>query len=107
MSPETATRKGMVLVPAGEFAMGSTDFYPEEAPVRRVTVGDMWFSERPVTNLEFGRFVKATGYVTVAERTPDAADFPDADADQLVPGSVVFQPSDGPVDLRDFHNWWA
>jgi sulfatase modifying factor 1 len=105
MSPEP--RKGMILVPGGTFAMGSRDFYPEEAPVRAVTVGDVWFDEHPVTNLEFGRFVKATRYVTVAERAPAAADFPDAAPEQLVPGSVVFQPSSGPVDLRDVRNWWV
>jgi formylglycine-generating enzyme required for sulfatase activity len=51
--------------------------------------------------------VKATGHVTVAERAPAPADFPDADPATLVPGSLVFQPSPGPVDLRDFRNWWA
>jgi sulfatase modifying factor 1 len=63
--------------------------------------------EHPVTNLEFGRFVKQTGYVTVAERPLDPAAFPGAEPDALVPGSLVFQPSSGPVDLRDFRNWWA
>jgi formylglycine-generating enzyme required for sulfatase activity len=101
------TTKGMRRIPGGSFAMGSEDFYPEERPVRTVTVGALWMDEHPVTNLEFGRFVKATGYVTVAERPPDPAAFPGADPDVLVPGSLVFQPSAGPVDLRDFRNWWA
>ena len=101
------TAKGMRWIPGGSFAMGSEDFYPEERPVRTVAVGALWMDEHPVTNLEFGRFVKATGYVTVAERPPDPAAFPDADPDELVPGSLVFQPSAGPVDLRDFRNWWA
>ena len=87
--------------------MGSEDFYPEERPVRTVAVDGLWIDEHPVTNLEFGRFVKQTGYVTVAERSPDPADFPGADPDMLVPGSLVFQPSAGPVDLSDFRNWWA
>jgi formylglycine-generating enzyme required for sulfatase activity len=103
----TTTTKGMRWIPGGSFAMGSDDFYPEEAPVRTATVDGLWIDEHPVTNLEFGRFVKATDYVTTAERPPDPADFPDADPELLVPGSLVFQRSRGPVDLRDFRNWWA
>jgi formylglycine-generating enzyme len=101
------TAKGMRWIPGGSFAMGSEDFYPEERPVRTVAADGLWMDEHPVTNLEFGRFVKATGYVTVAERPPDPAAFPGADPELLVPGSLVFQPSAGPVDLRDFRNWWA
>jgi sulfatase modifying factor 1 len=97
----------MAWIPAGSFLMGSDDFYPEEAPVRRVEVEGFWIDERPVTVADFRRFVKATGHVTVAERAPAAADFPDADPALLVPGSLVFRPSRGPVDLRDVRNWWA
>ena len=97
----------MKRVPGGEFAMGSEAFYPEEAPVRRVAVEGFWIDEHPVTVAEFRRFIKATGHVTVAERPLDPADYPDADPEALVPGSLVFQPSRGPVDLRDFRNWWA
>jgi formylglycine-generating enzyme required for sulfatase activity len=100
-------RDGMRRVPGGAFRMGSEDFYPEERPVRTVEVAGFWMDEHPVTVAEFRRFVKATGHVTVAERTPSAEDFPDADPAQLVPGSLVFRASRGPVDLRDFRNWWA
>jgi sulfatase modifying factor 1 len=99
--------KGMVRVPGGTFLMGSNDFYPEERPVHRVSVDGFWMDEHPVTNAEFRRFVKATGYVTVAERPLDPADYPDAELSLLVPGSLVFHKSHGPVDLRDFRNWWA
>jgi formylglycine-generating enzyme required for sulfatase activity len=99
--------EGMTWLPGGEFAMGSRDFYPEEGPVRRVGVEGFWVDERPVTVAEFRRFVKATGYVTMAERPPDPADYPGADPASLVPGSLVFQRSRGPVDLRDVTNWWA
>jgi len=102
-----AGTKGMQWILAGSFLMGSDDFYPEERPVRRAEVAGFWMDERPVSVAQFRRFVKATGYVTVAERTPDPADFPEADPAQLVPGSVVFQRARGPVDLRDFRNWWA
>ena len=97
----------MVWVPGGEFAMGSESFYPEERPVRRVGVDGFWIDERPVTVAEFRRFVKATGHVSVAERPLDPADYPDADPAALVPGALVFRPSRGPVDLRDFRNWWS
>jgi formylglycine-generating enzyme len=60
-----------------------------------------------VTVAEFRRFVKATGHISVAERPLDPADYPGADPDALVPGALVFQPSRGPVDLRDFRNWWS
>jgi formylglycine-generating enzyme len=102
-----APAKKMVWIPEGEFLMGSDQFYPEERPVRRVSVDGFWMDEHPVTVAEFRRFVKATGYVTWAEIAPDAADYPDADPDLLVPGSLVFQRTQGPVDLRDFRNWWT
>ena len=99
--------KNMTWVPEGTFAMGSEDFYPEERPVHRVSVDGFWMDEHPVTVAEFRRFVKATGHVTEAERAPDPADFPDADPELLVPGSLVFAPPAGPVPLDDFRNWWA
>jgi formylglycine-generating enzyme len=105
--PRQAPAKDMVWVPGGEFLMGSEQFYPEERPVRRVSVDAFWIDEHPVTVAEFRRFVKATGYLTWAEIAPDAGDYPDADADLLVPGSIVFQPTQGPVDLRDYRNWWT
>ena len=107
MTVTAETRAGMVRIPAGSFLMGSAEFYAEEAPVRRVEVEGFWIDECPVTVGEFRRFVKATGHVTVAERPPDPADFPDAEPAMLVPGSLVFHPSRGPVDLRDFRNWWS
>jgi formylglycine-generating enzyme len=100
-------REGMLWIPAGTFAMGTAEFYPEEGPVHDVAVEGFWMDERPVTVGQFRRFVKATGYVTLAERQPGAADYPDADPELLKPGSLVFQPTRGPVDLGDHRNWWA
>ena len=109
MTPPAAamTLEGMRRLAGGSFLMGCEDFYPEERPVRRVEVEAFSIDTRPVTVAEFRRFVKATGYVTVAERPLDPSDYPDADAAALVPGALVFQPARGPVDLRDFRNWWA
>jgi formylglycine-generating enzyme required for sulfatase activity len=99
--------KDMAWIPGGTFRMGSEDFYPEERPVHEVTVGGFWMDEHPVTVAEFRRFVKATGHVTLAERPLDPADYPEADPTLLVPGSLVFHRTAGPVDLRDYRNWWS
>jgi sulfatase modifying factor 1 len=99
--------KDMVWVPGGTFFMGSEDFYPEEGPVHAVGLDGFWMDDHPVTVAEFRRFVKATAYVTVAERPLDPAEYPDADPDLLVPGSLVFAGTSGPVDLRDSLNWWS
>lgn len=103
---DTAPRRGMVRIPGGDFAMGSNDFFPEERPVRRVRADTFWIDAHPVTNAAFRRFVKQTGYVTVAERTPAAEDYPDAGPQQLTPGGLVFRPTRGPVPLNDWRRWW-
>ncbi len=99
--------KGMVLVGGGPFLMGSLDFYPEEQPLRTAEVRDLWVDEHPVTNAQFRRFVRDTGYATVAEQTPEAADFPGADPADLVAGSQVFTGTPGPVPLDDWTRWWS
>ena len=99
--------KSMSWIPAGNFEMGSADFYPEERPVHPVAVDGFWMDEHPVTVAEFRRFVKATNYVTLAERPLDPDMYPGAQPELLVPGALVFQRSTGPVDLRNVHNWWA
>jgi sulfatase modifying factor 1 len=101
-----APAPGMAEVPGGAFRMGSAGFYPEEAPVREVEVGGFWMDERPVTAAEFRRFARETGHVTHAELAPAADDYPDADPELLVPGSLVFRKTLGPVPLDDFRNWW-
>jgi formylglycine-generating enzyme len=88
------------------FRMGSENFYPEEAPVREMAVGDLLVDEHPVTNAAFRRFVKATGHITIAECAPDQAEFPTAKPDELVPGSLVFTPTAGPVPLDAWTRWW-
>jgi formylglycine-generating enzyme len=103
----TTRRKNMVWVPGGDFLMGSEDFYPEERPVHTAHVDGFWMDQHPVTVAEFRRFVKATGHVTVAETAPEAVDFPDAGADQLVPGSLVFTPPGQRVSLDDYRAWWS
>lgn len=87
--------------------MGSDEHYREEAPARRVEVTEFAIGQTPVTNAEFDAFCQATGYVTVAERALDPAEFPGAPAENLVPGSMVFTATSGPVDLRHMSLWWT
>ncbi len=96
----------LVRIDGGTFRMGSEHFYPEEGPVVEMTVAPFEIARTQVTNREFARFVDATGYVTTAERAPDPTEFPGADPELLVPGSLVFTPTEGPVDLRDWRQWW-
>lgn len=98
--------RAMTLIPGGSVRMGSTDFYPEERPVTDVDVDDLWMDAHPVTNAEFRRFVKDTGWVTVAEAPPSEQAFPGVAPELLVPGSQVFTPTTGPVPLDDWRRWW-
>ena len=97
----------MVWIPEGTFLMGSDVHYPEEAPAREVEIDGFWLARTTVTNAAFTAFVDATGYVTVAEQPLDPADFPGAPAENLVPGSMVFTRTQGPVDLRHLSQWWT
>ena len=97
----------MVWIPGGTFVMGSDRHYPEEAPAHRVTVRGFWMDRYAVTNADFRRFVEATGYVTLAERPVNPADYPGAKPELLEPSAVVFRKTAGPVDLRHPHNWWT
>jgi formylglycine-generating enzyme len=96
----------MVPIPAGTFHMGSDEFYPDERPVHERSVDAFLIDRHEVTNEDYAAFVDATGYVTIAERELDPAAFPGADPADLVPGSMVFTPTTGPVDLGDWRNWW-
>ncbi|MFE7843956.1 formylglycine-generating enzyme family protein [Microbacterium sp. NPDC057407] len=96
----------MVRLPGGRFTMGSDDFYPDERPAHEASVDPFWIDRGPVTNEDFAAFVADTGYVTVAERELDPADYPGVDTADLVPGSLVFTATAGPVDLRDWRQWW-
>jgi len=108
---------GMVWIPGGEFSMGATDqptagatvmhAADDARPIHRVYVDGFWMDETDVTNEEFSRFVTATGYVTIAERTPTAEEFPGAPPENLYAGSVVFSPPAHAVPLNDHYRWWA
>ncbi|MFT5351237.1 MAG: sulfatase modifying factor 1, partial [Gammaproteobacteria bacterium] len=94
VEPECAQQaepeEDMVWLEGGKFSMGSSDFYPEEGPIKDIEVEGFWIDKYEVTNAQFEQFVDATGYITVAEQQLNPADFPGIPADQLKPGSVVF-----------------
>ena len=86
----------LVELPAGSFSMGSTEFYPEETPVRTVSVRGFAIDRHPVTNAQFAEFVSTTGYVTIAEQKLDPMLYPGIRPDDLIPGGLVFRPTSGP-----------
>ena len=104
-------------IPGGEFSMGTEDAPDMSAgsmnsmadarPIHRVYVDGFWMDNTDVTNVQFGKFVKATGYVTVAEQKPRAEDYPGAPPQNPVAGSVVFAPPDHPVALNNHYQWWS
>ncbi|MEO5633716.1 formylglycine-generating enzyme family protein [Gaiella sp.] len=96
----------MAWVPGGTFQLGSDDFYPEEAPAHPASVDGFWIDSHPVTAADFRRFVRETGHRTLAERSPAAHQYPDADPELLVPGSLVFRKPSAPVELEDVRRWW-
>ena len=111
-----AAPAGMVWIPGGEFSMGSTagteslcgqpGLTRDALPVHRVYVDGFWMDATEVTNEEFEKFTRATGYITIAERTPTPEEFPNAPPENLVAGSTVFTPTRQPVPLNDFFQWW-
>lgn len=117
MSAPSPAPLGMAWIPGGEFSMGAQDppdmddvgmkATLDSRPVHRVYVDSFFMDKTDVTNAEFAKFVKATGYVTVAERKPRAEDYPGAPPENLVAGSVVFAPPDHPVPLNDYFQWWS
>lgn len=111
--PQSASKTGRNVdfdaawIPAQTTTLGSDHDYPEEGPAHTVSVDGFWIQRHQVTNAQFGLFVDATGYRTIAERPLNPADYPDAPAENLQPGSMVFQRTPGPVDLRHLSQWWT
>jgi formylglycine-generating enzyme len=101
-----STPEDMIWICGGSFRMGSDKHYPEEAPAHTVTVDGFWMDRTPVTNAKFREFVTATGYVTFAEKKPDAGDYPGALTHMLYAGSLVFSAPRHPVSLHDWSQWW-
>lgn len=99
IAPGAAQHPGMVWVEAGAFTMGADFAYREEGPAHAAQVDGFWMDQSEVTNAQFAEFVRATGYVTLAERGIDDG------AGGTVVGSAVFQPP--APDVPDpYAGWW-
>ena len=106
LAADTSTTK-MVWIQGGKFQMGSADpAFMDAQPVHEVNVRGFWMDEHEVTNAEFAKFVKATGYITVAERPLDPKDYPNVPKENLIIGSAVFAPPENEVSLDDPGQWW-
>ncbi|WP_281234708.1 formylglycine-generating enzyme family protein [Flavobacterium gelatinilyticum] len=115
--PAGKAPKGMVWIPGGEFSMGSNvedeslcslkGVTKDAAPIHRVYVDGYYMDETEVTNEEYEKFVKATGYITVAEQKPTKEEFPTANEEDLITGSVIFTPTPTAVNLNNFLQWWS
>lgn len=101
----TGSNEEMVWIAGGTFQMGSNDF-PDSRPIHAVSVNGFWMDEHEVTNAQFAKFVKATGFKTVAERPLSPADYPDVPIEKLVSGSAVFSPPRQKVPLNNPLRWW-
>jgi formylglycine-generating enzyme len=116
--PPADPPKGMIWIPGGEFSMGcqvpsegvctmaTMNSVNDAQPIHRVYVDGFWMDRTDVTNEEFAKFVAATGYVTVAERTPTKEEYPNAPPEALLAGSPVFTPPPRPVPLDNYLQWW-
>ncbi len=115
-NPHPDAHKNMVWINGGEFFMGSNTRLAKnnERPMHKVRLSGFWMDRTDVTNAEFTAFVKATGYVTTAERQPDWETLkvqlfpgtPKPADDQLVPGALVFVGTTEAVNLDDYAKWW-
>ncbi len=95
----------MILIKGGTFVMGSENF-PDALPLHEVEVSSFYMDEHEVTNAQFEVFVRATGYVTVAEKELDPNEFPGVDPVMLVPGSAVFTASENIQGMDNYLQWW-
>ena len=101
------TEMKMVWIEGGEFIMGADDpAFTDALPKHKVIISGFYMDEHEVTNAQYEEFVKATGYITVAERKPSKEEFPDVPEAYLVAGSVVFAPPAYPVSLDNPTAWW-
>ena len=96
----------MKWIAGSDLLMGSEEFYPEERPVRTIAVDGFWMDVSPVTNASFERFIRETGYVTVAEKFPSPEDYPGIDPALLVPGSLVFKSPEPETVVNHPGDWW-
>ncbi len=111
-----SAHKGMVWIPGGEFMMGGDNDQArsDEFPNHRVKLNGFYMDESEVTNEQFEKFVKATGYITTAEKDVDWNELkkqlppntPEPDKELLKAASLVFVKTPQVVNLNDYSQWW-
>ncbi len=119
MPNDVAVPSGMVWIPGGEFSQGAVPqdemAMAHEKPAHRVAVNGFFMDITEVTNAEFEKFVKETGYMTIAERKIDWEEMkkqlpegtPKPHDSIMQPGSLTFKKTKSPVpNLYDFSQWW-
>ncbi len=114
--PRKDSIENMIWIPGGKYMMGGTDKLAreDELPLHAVQVSGFWMDVTEVTNAQFSAFVKATGYVTTAEKAPIWDEMkkqlppgtPRPHDSLLVAGSMLFSPPNHAVRLDDFFQWW-
>src|SRR5262249_3595740 len=104
-----AFESDMVLIPAGKFTMGGVgeNVPQDELPLHDVKLDAFWIDKHEVTNAQFEEFVKATGYVTVAERPLSAKTTPDLLPEYEGKGlSLCFRAPKPGGKPESFYQWW-
>lgn len=99
----------MVWLPGGKFTMGGVGDHvpPDEQPLHDVRVDGFWMDKYEVTNEEFGKFVKETGYVTVAERPLSAKTTPGLQPEYEGKSvSLVFRAPKPGEEVTNAYQWW-
>lgn len=84
-------KAGMRWIAGGNVDVGSERGYADERPLRPTRVDGFWIDRTEVTNAQFDAFVRATGYVTSAERGG---------------GAAVFREPPPGVEVRGPADWW-
>lgn len=103
----SACPSDMVYIPGGNFTMGSDNpDFVEEKIAEDVTVSSFCIERHEVTNAQFAKFVKATGYVTVAERPLSKEQFPNLSDNERSSGSLVFKPPEEGIQQVAYLSWW-
>ncbi|GEM_PF-1633811 len=75
-------------------------------PVHQVHLKGLWIDKTEVTNEAFAKFVKSTGYKTVAERKPESRSISPIPPEKLIPSALVFTPPPQSVSKKDHWEWW-
>jgi len=108
--------EGMVWIEGGSFEMGADNEQGrrDELPKHQVQLGGFYMDITEVTNEQFAAFVKATGYITTAEKDVNWEEIkatlppntPKPKPEMLKAASLVFVPTKSEVNLQDYSQWW-